>query len=156
MVLTRCLLPLCTSHIINLFHDRAEEELRRPVGEIDILIGLDYAAFHPQIIDNVEHPVLLKKQFGRCISGKHLSLRENTKRVITCATINKFVAQPTMIAFFNSESLGVECSPKCGNCRCGKCPLGGMQYNLKEERELAMIEEGLEFKADHWYHHILG
>ena len=34
------------------------------------------------------------------------------------------------------ESLG-------GSCRCGKCPPGGKEYTLKEERELALIEIGL-------------
>ena len=52
--------------------------------------------------------------------------------------------------FFDTEALGVECTPKCGSCRCGQCPIGGKSYTLKEERELRLIEEGLEHKDDHW------
>ena len=142
--------PLLMSKVTDLFSNVTEEEIHRPIGEVDILIGLDYAAFHPQIIDNIEHLVLLKNQFGKCISGRHPCLKENTKRIITCAKINNFILQPTIIDFRHSESLGVECSPKCGNCRCGKCPLGGKKYSLKGERELAMIEGGLKFNVDHW------
>ena len=41
------------------------------------------------------------------------------------------------------ESLGVECTPRCGGC--GRCPLGAKNYSLKEERELELIERKLEF-----------
>ena len=46
--------------------------------------------------------------------------------------------------------MGVECSPKCGNCLCRTCPIGGKSYTLKEERELNIIKENLVFKNDHW------
>ena len=52
--------------------------------------------------------------------------------------------------FFDSEMLGVSCIPKCGNCRCGSCPIGGKQYTLQEERELAMIDNGLELADGRW------
>ena len=45
--------------------------------------------------------------------------------------------------------MGVECSPKCGGCCCGKCPIGGKQVTTKEERELHQIE-GLTYMNDHW------
>ena len=43
-----------------------------------------------------------------------------------------------------------KCNPRCGSCRCGKCPIGGKQYTLKQERELDQIEEGLTYINDHW------
>ena len=52
-------------------------------------------------------------------------------------------------SFFDTEALGVECTPKCGSCRCGRCPIGGKSYTLKEQRELRLIEEGLKHKDDH-------
>ena len=52
--------------------------------------------------------------------------------------------------FFEIESLGVEVKPKCGNCRCGSFPIGGKDYTIKEERELRLIENGLERKSNHW------
>lgn len=54
--------------------------------------------------------------------------------------------------FFSIENLGVECTPRCGGCRCGKCPLGTKDYSLKEEKELQLIENSLEFDEiqDRW------
>ena len=48
------------------------------------------------------------------------------------------------------ESLGVQCDPQCGNCKCGSCPIGGKSYTIKEERELKIIESKLEFMGTHW------
>ncbi|XP_071948686.1 uncharacterized protein [Antedon mediterranea] len=43
--------------------------------------------------------------------------------------------------------MGVNCQPKCGSCRCGKCPSGAQKYTLKEERELKLIEDNLLYEA---------
>ena len=51
---------------------------------------------------------------------------------------------------FDTESLGVNCTPKCGGCKCGRCPIGSKSYSLKEERELKLIEDGLKFENDQW------
>ena len=50
-----------------------------------------------------------------------------------------------MQSFLDRESLGTQCNPKCGNCQCKKCPIGSNNYTIEEERELKMIEEGLEY-----------
>ena len=46
--------------------------------------------------------------------------------------------------------MGVECNPKCGGCKCGKCAPGGKGLTLKEERELANIDKNLAFVDDHF------
>ena len=51
--------------------------------------------------------------------------------------------------FYSMERLGVECSPRCGSCKCGQChPGGGGGMTLKEEREYKLIEENLTYKSD--------
>ena len=40
-----------------------------------------------------------------------------------------------ILEFFKEESIGAECSPKCGGCLCGKCPLGVKQMSLKDEKD---------------------
>jgi hypothetical protein len=50
---------------------------------------------------------------------------------------------------YESEMMGVACQPRCGSCRCGECPLGGKQYTLHQERELAMIDKGLELRKEY-------
>ena len=39
----------------------------------------------------------------------------------------------------------MECTPRCGGCKCGKCLHGAKDYSLKEEKELHLIENSLEF-----------
>ena len=47
--------------------------------------------------------------------------------------------------FFDMESLGVQCKPKCGSCKCGQCHPGGRNMSLKDEKEYQLIEKGLGF-----------
>ena len=138
------------SKVTKLFDNLDVADVCRPEGEIDVLIGLDYAAFQPQIIQNSDHLVLVGNPFGTCLSGKHPLLTEHTEKVVSFARFNHFFSQPTIQEFFTSESLGIECSPRCGSCKCGNCPIGGKDYNLQEERELILIDKGLEFKGGHW------
>ena len=50
-------------------------------------------------------------------------------------------------SFFRAENLGVEVVPKCGGCRCGKCPIPGHTYSFQEEQELLLIRKGLQYDA---------
>lgn len=47
--------------------------------------------------------------------------------------------------FFAVENAGIECEPKCPKCLCRNCPES--DHNMKEERELAIIENGLRYDA---------
>ena len=52
--------------------DAQPESISRPTsGEIDILIGIQYAAYHPERIKSVEHLTLYENRFGRAIAGAH-------------------------------------------------------------------------------------
>ena len=150
-------LPQITSDIIPLEISKVSELIDlnhvlhdRPIsGEVDVLIGLDHASFHPQKIKNNEHLVTYENRFGLCIRGIHQSIKENTEKIISNVAIN-YIQSKKEIPFFDLESLGVECNPKCGSCRCGNCSNGGKEYNLREERELKVIEEGLQFKGTYF------
>ena len=45
--------------------------------------------------------------------------------------------------FFESESLGTNVVPRCGGCRCGKCPVPGSQFSFKEQQEHDVIAGNL-------------
>jgi hypothetical protein len=47
--------------------------------------------------------------------------------------------------FVLGEELATETTPRCGGCRCGKCPIAGHTYSFKEEQELKIILENLEY-----------
>ena len=53
--------------------------------------------------------------------------------------------------FNGIEAMGVNCNPKCGGCKCGKCPLGRKDSTLREKNEFNLIEKVLEWKEDHWF-----
>jgi len=50
--------------IVQLFKNVSKEEIVRPTGAIDLLIGYEYAGFHPEREQNSEHLLLLKNRFG--------------------------------------------------------------------------------------------
>lgn len=87
---------------------------------------------------------MLKNRFGRCLGGTNATLEQtDTDHVLQNARVEDF---------FSIENLGVECISRCGGCRCGKCLLGAKDYGLKEEKELQLIENSLEFDEteDRW------
>ena len=47
--------------------------------------------------------------------------------------------------FYNIENLGIECKPRCGGCKCGRCPIGSKEYSIKEERGLELIDKNLKY-----------
>ena len=125
--------------MLHLFENLYEKELQRPSTEI----GFEYASYHPVRQQSVGHLLLPKTRFGKCIGGSHPNPQEGTSKLMQYATVNH--ARKVRIEdFYSIEAMGVECNPKCGGCKCGKYPLGGKGFTLKEERELNLIEKALE------------
>lgn len=133
--------------IIQLFKNVSKEEISRPSGTIDVLIGYEYAAYHPQNEQTSGHLLLLKNRFGRCIGGTHPFVKETTKNHML-DHINVNTAIVRVEDFYNIENLGIGCTPRCGGCKCGKCSLGTQDYTIKEEKELHLIESKLEYNKD--------
>lgn len=65
--------------IVQLFKNISEEDISRPSGTIDVLIGYEYAAYHPQNEQTSGHLLLLKNRFERCIGGTHPFIKETPK-----------------------------------------------------------------------------
>ena len=117
--------PINTQRISKIFKIK-ESELNRPnTGEVDMLVGLQYAAFHP-VCEKVEgHLLLYKNQFGLTVGGSHTEIVEETVIDESCLQIQSAVVMHAQTipesSFFDIESLGVTCVPRCGGCKCGKC-----------------------------------
>ena len=137
--------------ILHLFKGVQSSEVERPKGYIDLLIGFNYAALHPTKEQSVGNLLLMRNIFGRCLGGTHTSLKESTISHLDTASIHH-VKGISMTAhdFFEAESMGIRCNPRCRGCKCGQCSPGTNNYSLKEERELQLIEENLCFKGDYW------
>lgn len=70
----------------------------------------------------------------------------------SAATTNKEVLE-----WFRWDSVGAACDPKCGGCKCGRCPPGGKEMTLGDERDLEKIKECLTYvqedkhcRTPHW------
>ena len=50
--------------------------------------------------------------------------------------------------FFRGEQLATVVNPKCGSCRCGKCPVPGSRYSYREENELKLIDENMRYNSE--------
>ena len=116
--------------VLSLFKGIDETHIHRPTGEIYMLIGFEYAGFHPEKMHAVKHLLIMKNMFGSCLGGSHPLIQETTRKIVKNASVFFAVGKPRIDDFFNAELLGVECNPKCGGCKCGKCPPGGKQYTL--------------------------
>ena len=57
-----------------------------------------------------------------------------------------FVKAPEPVHdFVTGETLGTEVNPKCGGCKCGKCPVRGHTFSFREEQELELINSNLKY-----------
>lgn len=72
--------PIEVSGVIKLLEGVSRQDLDRPEeGEIDCLIGYEYAAFHPVRKQAAGHLLLLENRFGMIIGGTHPTLKERTR-----------------------------------------------------------------------------
>ena len=134
-----------------LFTSEEAVKAERPAGGcVDLLLGFSCAAYHPVKIEAVGHLLLMKNRFGNLIAGSNSRISETVKKLVKHAVVLHVQAQ--MEEFHTIESLGVRCYPQCGGCRCGKCQTGGKDMTLIEEKEYALIKNGLVFNhsAGRW------
>ena len=69
--------------IQRLFWDIDMKTIDRPRnGEIDCLIGLDYAGYHPVRQKASDHLLLMKNRFGYVIGGAHSKIKESSKKIV--------------------------------------------------------------------------
>ena len=147
------------SKVVHFFPEISLEDIERPKGKIELLIGADCCELLPNKVNQIGSLQLMKNQFGHCLRGSHPNLGSNGKVNHVVVKIHFLNGRTTQVndlrpsttrnikneldLFFNVESLGTHCIPKCGECRCGKCAPGSRRISLQEERELKMIKDGL-------------
>ena len=136
--------------LIQKFRGLKKNEVQMVTGEINVLVGFNYASLHPVREQSIGNLMLMKNKFGKCLAGSHISLKNNSSLIVHSAIVYHAIIEED--GFLSIESMGVRCNlnPNCGGCKCGKCALGGKNYTIKEEREQKLIEEGLTFKNGYW------
>ena len=66
---------------------------------------------------------------------------------VTCSTVSHLTRteESKILNFIQGEELATHIVPKCGGCKCSKCPLPGHTYSFEEEAELKLIRDGLKY-----------
>ena len=155
--------------IEKLFPDHDPDALMRSTNTVDMLIGTDYFGLHPkhEIARAGDHLSIMQGNLGICLVGTHPSLMEKTvinKNVPKTLHLSRTRVQSHLsilrgthpafsnpYAFFQGEDMGTSCSPKCGSCKCGNCPLPGHDLSFREEQELSMIRANLKYQDNGKY-----
>ncbi|XP_063863037.1 uncharacterized protein LOC135102172 isoform X1 [Scylla paramamosain] len=146
------------SGVKELFVGVSNHDINRPCGEIDMLIGANYSELLPKVVQTNEGLQLLENPFGFSIRGRHSKTTASgsttnhvivrTHKVSSSISLNEIKVEPTdklksqLDKFFALEESGVQCDTRCLKCLCKGCPVSDC-VNIKEERELKLIEEGL-------------
>ena len=131
-----------TECIMNIFPGVPFGQIARPCGEVELLVGYDYAGWHPTKELCHKH-LLLSNQFGKCFGGNHPRLKESTHKYVSNVSVVNFAYKYGMSTDF--FSMGVSCEPKCGNCMCRKCPIGGKSFTLKRRGNYTKSKAGYPF-----------
>ena len=131
--------------------------LQRKSCDIDMLIGGDYSGLHPDgVVARAGEDLLIKgSPFGYVLQGFHPEMRVDpvvsdyigshcAVRKGTCS-VKSFHTQADVLKFIQGEELGTEVQPKCGGCKCSKCPITGHTFSFHEEQELSMIRSNLSY-----------
>ena len=92
--------------IVVMFHELRQSKLDRPNnGNIDCLIGFQYAAFHPVRKQAIGHLLLLENKFGYVIGGSHPKIKEETRKLVKRVKLHFVSAR--IEDFYSMENLGI-------------------------------------------------
>ena len=88
---------------------------------------------HPEFLLIPSYSNMEKQESSSCQPLKSVHLTQDKRQ------------ERSVENFITGEELGTEVTPRCGGCRCGKCPTVGHTYSFKEEQELNIIRKNLEY-----------
>ena len=78
---------LSTENLANLFKGVSKDDIMRSAGPVDVLIGYEYAAYHPQRTQNVGH-LLLPRIDLVFVSEEHTRILKNmTSVTLECSML---------------------------------------------------------------------
>ena len=136
-------------------------DVERPMGQVDLLLGLDCCNLLPNKIDQVDNLQLMYGPLGYCLRGSHelLSFQTASTNQLsinihkTVIELNNRVVNPNtesldnqMNKFFEIEGLGTSLlSANCENCKDSPELISKNNMTIKENRELKLIKDGLTY-----------
>ena len=141
------------------------KEVKRP-NHIELLISLRSSFLHPTDSNSksIDGMTLASGPLGKVFGGWDRELRFSPHNVcchvqgtpassaslFKATTMHALVRNATyttplktdreILHFFDEEQIGVQSSPKCGNCQCGSCIIGNRNISIKDELEYAKFK----------------
>jgi hypothetical protein len=134
-------------------------------GNLSIMkgeLGICVVGSHPKLREDTEiscnmvkvvHDSRIKVECN-FVQQKQLlqpDLSESCVSVLNC-DVNLSIGR-SLDGFIEGEELSTSSVPRCGGCKCGKCPSVGHTYSFKEEQELMLIRDNLRYNETEkcWY-----
>lgn len=131
-------------------------------------LGITVGGAHPDLFEKVDLAVHRSEtHFARSMRSASKAYKEvlvdptelAKAKMVNGGTIlrSTLVTNKEIFDWFKWDSVGAACDPQCGGCKCGRCPPGGKEMTLGEEREIEKIKECLTYvqadkhsKSPHW------
>ena len=141
---------------------------KRPQGTVHLLIGEEYAGYHPVQFETQDNLVVCRSMFGQgwILTGSDIGLEaeeccwgEDVAALkvgrVTVLDQNNFRISVSQVKltftqdrdFYTMENLGVEPARRCAGCKgCKECSWRGQELSRKEAFELEYIENCVKFE----------
>ena len=137
--------PVVTKKFAQIFGLK-NNQLRRPAGEVDLLVGMNHAEFLPVMKQESRGLVLYSSKFGSgyllggSVGGAGKEELKNFAHQV-CHAGGRAVRH---VDFLTAEAFGVDVPKRCKFCRgCKECGFKAHQLTYTENMELQEIEDGL-------------
>ena len=135
---------------MKLFPGIEASDIRRPVGDVEVLLGLDCCRLLPDKIAESDNLQLVNGSLGYCLRGSHSSIKTDRKQEIKAQVhFTSIDTNDNLRKYFETENLGTLLSSLCRNCH-STCDTSSCNENItiKEGKELDMIKNGLSYDEE--------
>ena len=129
------------------------ERLQRPTGPIQVLIGLEhYTDLHPERrLFKSGKMAIVRGPLGDTVIGAQESVELGSQYSIQDVHVHDsyYISKECNLEidrFILGDELGIRTESKCRSCtNCVQCPILGHDFSWKEQKELELIRQGIEF-----------
>ena len=131
-------------------HEKLKEKTRASMHCIKLLHGSQLKSRgHTLTATTRVHPIFNNPQI---VKSNQICKEQDITETVHLTSLSSIGNESKIERFITGEELGTTVDPKCGSCRCGKCPQIGYSYSFLEEQELNMIVSGLKYneQCKHW------
>ena len=153
------------SELVNLFTGLSSNDVYRPIGPVDVLIGIYEASLFPTVIEGmvVSNLRVLQSKFGtgKLLDGSHELVNTEPifmdKKLFALShaipgkgtlKVSNFVRK-NVNNFLDGEELAVSQPRRCDNCvNCKNCSVKQQEMCRKDKRELEMIKSNLKLNLN--------